>query len=795
MTSSYYQTLGRKSDEPVYSEGLNTMIDPSRYEEVDLTKSVNDEISRVQDDKNRQFDFLIDQYNHMFKERSKVEQLVDLLGDGARLKKQYEEYRKETAPLREFQNRMREASLLAHPDSTETYKWLDSLDSDRQLRVVSGDRAAADSDIIQEEQHYQKSLEAQYEANQAVADHPDNSFRHEVTQIGVRDENNIGHLEKKRHFYRSTATLTADYPNYFTRAADTLKVNIDGQLKTFHEAGNEQEARAIADVIQLHYMWGHKDLAMGRLGRWKKDFGLKIIEKTDALVKEKNAQLGKIQADVARENRAEDLKNELSTNPNYFVDHINLNVGHYGSYKAARLGTAYDVARYAKTGIISRADVESILDNQFLGNDGQMHTVRDYWKDASAIMLNGVQEYEKGEVERNTSDQKSRLALKASEFELESSTRKTPFTTEEVHQKILKLMKEEGISYENVPDAYKNAYTASSVPDEDIDFNLKNRLANGEAITEADVRGIDDPDLKLEWLKKVTGGIDTKRRDKFIRGKVDAKTLNTLGDAGRGDEWLAYQDNATRAFNDAYSAAKAAGAEDPEAFKAGMDAVTDGLDIGGGNESWSEWGGSTKGTDTIRDLGNAKSALAKDPELISSDKPWIGEEPHIKEAIRYTQGRSNALPNYYRNFPQIKRLPNNKVATPFNLMRHRLESLGLLKDGELEIPEDNLPEHLQFLLNKPSPAKTLRVVNDPEYNNEFAPDPEIQELMLQRLRQGAQVSQQYSTLDQSYRTLVNIPPELNDQFQAQVGELPPYLQLNNLSPEVAKAFVEDTLMT
>ena len=43
--------------------------------------------------------------------------------------------------------------------------------------------------------------------------------------------------------------------------------------------------------------------------------------------------------------------------------------------------------------------------------------------------------------------------------------------------------------------------------------------------------------------------------------------------------------------------------------------------------------------------------------------------------------------------------------------------------------------------------------------------------------------------------LVDIPPNLNEEFIAQVGELPPYMRLENLQPEVAKAFVADTLMT
>jgi len=135
-------------------------------------------------------------------------------------------------------------------------------------------------------------------------------------------------------------------------------------------------------------------------------------------------------------------------------------------------------------------------------------------------------------------------------------------------------------------------------------------------------------------------------------------------------------------------------------------------------------------------------------------------------------------------------------------MRYRLKSLGLIKDGELAIPEDDLPPYLQQQLRKPNPSKTLRVINnedgirliDSSRFSSYDKGGDIEVDAVQELRSKAQTSQQYALIDSSYRTLVNIPEELNNEFLAQVGELPPYLQLNNLQPEVAKAFVADVLM-
>ena len=137
-------------------------------------------------------------------------------------------------------------------------------------------------------------------------------------------------------------------------------------------------------------------------------------------------------------------------------------------------------------------------------------------------------------------------------------------------------------------------------------------------------------------------------------------------------------------------------------------------------------------------------------------------------------------------------------------MKRRLTALGLLKDGQLIIPEEEIRPDLQNMFIKPSPARTYRVITDPDqgpdwmikqYNDGSRDDDEVLNIMHQRIREQSQKAQRFSTTDISYRNTVEIPPELNDEFVAQVGELPVYLQLANLQPEVAKALVADTLMT
>ena len=136
------------------------------------------------------------------------------------------------------------------------------------------------------------------------------------------------------------------------------------------------------------------------------------------------------------------------------------------------------------------------------------------------------------------------------------------------------------ITYEQLPDAAKGSFTASTIPDYDIDRELEMRHGRGETITAQDIAGIEDYDLKQKWLQKLgSGGIDTVRRDRFINGMVDAKTNNTLGENGKNLEWRAYQDNSIQAYNAAFVAAMDSGSNREEAHTAGQAAVEKGLDL------------------------------------------------------------------------------------------------------------------------------------------------------------------------------------------------------------------------
>ena len=810
MTSSYFETLGRETSAPV-TASLNERFSAQMSEEVDLTESVNNEVDRLQDEKDRQLNLLIGQYNHMYSQPSRAEQFLDTLQKGSKAKAQIETYMDWLKPIQEFHRSM-DSLIQSNPDldGIELVKGLESIDTEMKR----------DHEVSREILQVKGEVEEIKNSGEVSTD-----GKIALTR-GVVGPDGVGSNERESHFYESLYRLKKDTPNMLNGYYNGLKVPIpdlyiDGKQvrKTLAEASTIQEARYIANAIMYWHLYNHKDLTMGRNGRFKREVATPMLRQIDGLVAKRAKELDLADAEINKERRGRELQTRLSTDPGYAVDYVNVYKSVFnGDVGKAKADMARTVARYAEDGSIDRATVERVLETPFHARDStpekpHMVTIGDYWKSEAQTMLNGVAKYERAEADEINEQAKAALDLDVAQGLQERRQAKEPWTPERIHQWHKELMSTHKIPYEQLPDVAKNVYTATSVPDHDINWHLEQMESRGTPIQESDIQGIKDSALKAKWAKKIGGGINTKRRDSFIFGKVENKTVNTLGEAGRGDEWRAYQDNATLAFNSAWAAAKATGADDAEAWTAATEAVMEGLypEKNPASEAWSKWGafnGRTRDAKDRRNLGLAKDALAKDPSLLDSDKPWIGEEPHIIEALEYMK-RGGALPVYYRNFPGIKRLPNGEVAIPYTLMRYRLNALGLLKDNK-PIPEDSLPPELQELLRKPNPSKTLRVINSEEgstllkeqetkeevkeeTDRLYGPGPLLS--AVDELRAKAQTAQQYALIDSSYRTLVNIPTELNDEFVAQVGELSPYSQLNNLAPEVAKAFIGDVLMT
>ena len=128
-------------------------------------------------------------------------------------------------------------------------------------------------------------------------------------------------------------------------------------------------------------------------------------------------------------------------------------------------------------------------------------------------------------------------------------------------------------------------------------------------------------------------------------------------------------------------------------------------------------------------------------------------------------------------------------------------------DGEIAVLDKPLTEHTLLeildLINSGytdfgiygiTPRGLLDIIEVTPINLQDTFDKRNQDLLvLARLRQKTQQAQQYSTNNAAYRRLVNIRQEDQEEFLQIVGDLPPYLLLNNLLPAVATEMVKQTL--
>ena len=308
------------------------------------------------------------------------------------------------------------------------------------------------------------------------------------------------------------------------------------------------------------------------------------------------------------------------------------------------------------------------------------------------------------------------------------------------------------------------------------------------------------------------------------------------------------------------------------AHKAGNDAIEAGLKKPNKDNTGYAW--DTLSSDfnipETKQDNALRLSLVKNRTLLESETPLKGEERHLEAALKAFQNKKNKK---IYNIPQFYNAAAAKLGTNgHDLAKKRLVATGMMKENEIEFPEDRLDSTTrQNLVVKPSAAKTYKVTQEnPDYiwmldsvqsldatqnggylavkdingkytNIETVTGKPIAEitigdiyglaldgysnfgmydltaqgivdliesgavplneswdvkdqdlLILARLRQKAQNAQKYSGTNPTYRRLVNISKEDKERFKEIAGDLPVWLQLDNLLPEVAKELIKQT---
>ena len=789
MSGSYFESLGRGSLAPPASDTLQGQFEE---DQPNLTDNVNKGIDEVQQANEKTIDGYINLYNTLFdKQKKRPQELLKMtkqgISDADEVKKWYKaevDYNKYASLFSDKKNKS-----VVHGQNWMSYRAVSKQDPDVAREYeVENQRLAVQSDS----NDIAGEILSQSDGDTATVDVMVNgvggqyAFEHE-SNYTIKDVLN------KFPMYRAAAEggMLIELPEHIAPR------NPDGTLqrKLYSQAVGEKERRFIDQRIDNWYAFQNRGIVGGRFGRFKREFLTELQKKRDlrtvAYMKEAGAAL----KSSLQERRFKDLAIKLKTDPGYFVKSINLYKGfHDGRADLARIEAYQNVGDAYKTDMLDRSDVEEMLDTPFLANDSTPEnphwvTPEDYWQKESAALLKVVRDHDNAKREEDEDEAEAKQGLFIDNAFRDIENNKEPISYKAKQDLIQNFMEEFGVSYEEVPDRLKNLITKGSVMDETIDEDLKRRLNRGEKLTRADLVGIEDPDLKAEWIKKLpNSGIDATSRDSFIKGAVNKKTIENDANKDKTLKWRAYEQNATNAFDNAYSSAIATGSNHAQAMTAGREAVLAGLDIGKpGDTSWSQWGGDVQPTDRLKELEAVKNALSLDPALLDSDKFWLGEEPHIQEALKYINGKKLNIPNYYRSFPGVK-------LSPIQLMRRRLKALDLLPKEVSELPEEqNLPlvNQQRLLTYRPSPARTMQVALENDNANWMFTDTD---LAMNTLRYNAQTSQQYNTYDSDYRSLAEFEPQIIDEYVAINNVTHWSNRPENISSAVLREWITETLL-
>tara|TARA_R100000664_G_C2756478_1_gene144372 strand:- start:410 stop:2758 length:2349 start_codon:yes stop_codon:yes gene_type:complete len=486
--------------------------------------------------------------------------------------------------------------------------------------------------------------------------------------------------------------------------------------------------------------------------------------------------------------------------------YINSYWGYHGNRQLAKAEILQLYKDGRTSGEIKPEIITALGDYEFTPNDwaaqGKTDTikVKDHWPAWYSELKKAEREIGKDEIEASSDDR----AIAIGKFRMEQEpgllNRKQPPSEEDLRTLQLEHIKQFGVK----ADWIDNWMSKEEINDIDyIDGNdgLKERYSRGEAITPEDVAGISDVDKRIEWLAKVKEGGLSKDQSNKVTAWVNAQALKhstdkTL-DAGQGNPlFIAVSQQAREAFGEIYRAERAANQSHRSAMSTARKEISKNI-RDGVYDSFVDY---ARDTGKARSLAAVKKALGSDKTLIISPEPWIGEELPLKEGLQVYLTGDGTVPEYY------KLISNDlKNINGYQLLKSRLISTKLINDDGSKLPEvENLnKEDQSLLIEKPNASSTYQVTQnnsdikwmvDVLNKDKIAEEQVTEEQLIAILRTVANNYNQLNSVNSNWLRLVEIDQNDLNEYYKLIGDVPPYLRLENLTPGVAKALLEDTLI-
>ena len=687
MTSSYDQLEEEKALRLLGAPPRSSREENYKSTEVDMVPAINKQIDEVQKDLDRQLDLLGKAWNEQQKNKGKrTGELIKLISGGKKVVNQF-------SAMREYDSWVKNSTYNIDTDDITDERIKD-------LSEISLIKNAEDA----------KALAKGQPLAATMIDNATDSYRAWPTD----------RMELEHHFYQHFPYMMGQLKEISEyNLSEALGYNLleDGSPFTMRlrDANTAAEFLYMYDRNVALLLTKYSGVVTGKDGKLRKKFAREVAKQRNVAYTAFLASTGKAEQAVQLEKRAKELRLRIQDNPEFAVDFVNAYASSIGSYALAKKELADRVETLGETGELGRDTVEQIGDTVIKPKDGgEPTTVRDYWKKEFAQMQRGVNKFEKGLIDADKDSREAAMKVDALDTvnKLRAQEQDGPLPFSKYQQAERAYMVKHGITDPAlIPDTLKNYIYA----EKQLDASLAQQYENRSVLTERDIALLTDPALKKKYKQKVTGYEDV--RDDWIESSITSH-LKQEGEVGRtGVLRFALKANATSHYDATYAEVYAKTGSHAQAQSAAMKSIIDGLNgklkEQNGEKTWNQVPFTPEDSSVVAAAAKVKASILKDSSLISSDQPWENELPHLVNGAKFMAGQSSIIPNFYYQFTGfINKIPDGKggyiAANPQNLLRHRLESVGILENGKITFPEDKLPLQQQILLADNTPSTVLR---------------------------------------------------------------------------------------
>ena len=735
MTSSFYESLGKASGAPPDISKTNYL-----ETEVDMTESVNENIDEIQKGWDAHYNHLMKIWNHLYeRDEKRPQELLNLaeqaIGKGgkkgdliqiAEYKKELDDYYAYARPLRD---KIKEIESKYPPGSPQYIA---------AMRLLG----QGDSEVDSEIQHEELANLVKQESYAAAA---------QGSKDGDVDEANkiTSMYTDERKIYEDISNLK-NAVNGWHDAADSgflihnVRFDQDGNsIPITYDMATLEEKREIRFLQNAWFAIAHKDSVKGRFGLYKREFINHLIlqEETDHLAAVKNFQAA--QAQSVEEGLQQDLGLKLETNgPAAIMNDIQMSMknptlftkeGNPNALESRNI-TEGRLLKVIKDG--NHKAIKGIKEwmiTPFESYSGEMVTPEKYWAPMVRRLNEAINQRNIADAEEEKNQRKSDEInfIKDAKTEVENSDK--VLTWKQAQEFEIQFRQKFGYATNSpLPSHAGWLYTITYKGQEEdhiIEQNARWLWSNGVGITETDLVGIQDQELKQALLKELKGTNAGLTQNSSGVGSVDFRNsaitaiVNdyrnvTTTQTTRDDIWVSNYEQAILFYNEKYAenfaitgsaiAAHRFAVQETKAEIYKTDELK--IDLGNGKTQtrtvgrWDlrpHWSGGVDITERWKTI----KAVNNDRSLLDQASPYKGEETHLEQAANFFEkmekGTAVPYPEYY------KFLGSRLKINPLLLMRQRLIATGLMDKDTFQIVEEGKPGE-RLLSTDNSSGRTIR---------------------------------------------------------------------------------------